>query len=176
MPSTSKKQHNLMAAVANNPKFAKKVGIAQSVGKDFINANKGKKFKEGGEMKEKKMARGGKSGPAMPAAIMAQIAKSGIPRRMRPTQDVEAPVAPMMPQPPQPAAPMRKGGKVKKMAKGGPTMDASIEKGEKSTGHGEHSVQERGKTKGTIIKMAKGGFVKAADGIAQRGKTKGKLC
>jgi hypothetical protein len=26
MPSKSKKQHNLMAAVANNPKFAKKVG------------------------------------------------------------------------------------------------------------------------------------------------------
>jgi hypothetical protein len=25
MPSKSKKQHNLMAAVANNPKFAKKV-------------------------------------------------------------------------------------------------------------------------------------------------------
>jgi hypothetical protein len=26
MPSKSKKQHNFMAAVANNPKFAKQVG------------------------------------------------------------------------------------------------------------------------------------------------------
>ena len=48
MPSVSKKQHNLMAAVANNPKFAKKVGIPQKVGKDFTEADKGKKFKKGG--------------------------------------------------------------------------------------------------------------------------------
>jgi hypothetical protein len=52
MPSTSKKQHNFMAAVANNPKFAKKVGVAQSVGKDFNTADKGKTFKEGGAMKD----------------------------------------------------------------------------------------------------------------------------
>lgn len=54
MPSVSKKQHNLMAAVANNPKFAKKVGIPQSVGEDFTKADKGKKFKRGGEMAESK--------------------------------------------------------------------------------------------------------------------------
>ena len=51
MPSVSKKQHNFMAAVANNPKFAKKVGIPRSVGEEFLTADKGKKFKEGGEMK-----------------------------------------------------------------------------------------------------------------------------
>ena len=51
MPSVSKKQHNLMAAVAHNPAFAKKVGIPQSVGMDFNKADKGKKFKEGGTMK-----------------------------------------------------------------------------------------------------------------------------
>ena len=48
MPSVSKKQHNLMAAVANNPKFAKKVGIPRSVGEDFMEADKGKKFRSGG--------------------------------------------------------------------------------------------------------------------------------
>ena len=48
MPSTSKKQHNFMAAIANNPAFAKKVGVPQSVGKDFIAADKGKKFGSGG--------------------------------------------------------------------------------------------------------------------------------
>ena len=37
-----------MAAVAKNPAFAKKVGIKQSVGQDFLTADKGKKFKEGG--------------------------------------------------------------------------------------------------------------------------------
>ena len=48
MPSKSKAQHNLMEAVAHSPKFAKKVGISQSVGKDFAKADEGKKFKDGG--------------------------------------------------------------------------------------------------------------------------------
>ena len=48
MPSTSKKQHNFMAAIANSPAFSKKVGIPQSVGKDFTVADKGRKFRTGG--------------------------------------------------------------------------------------------------------------------------------
>lgn len=35
MPSTSDKQRRFMAAVAHNPRFAKKVGVPQSVGEDF---------------------------------------------------------------------------------------------------------------------------------------------
>jgi hypothetical protein len=57
MPSVSKKQHNFMAAVAKNPKFAKKVGIPRSVGEEFLTADKGKKFKEGGTMKHSDMAK-----------------------------------------------------------------------------------------------------------------------
>jgi hypothetical protein len=49
MPSHSKKQHNFMEAVAHSPKFAKKVGVPQSVGKDFSAADKGMKFKRGGK-------------------------------------------------------------------------------------------------------------------------------
>ena len=49
MPSVSKKQHNFMAAVANNPAFAKKAGVPQSVGKEFSNADKGRKFSKGGD-------------------------------------------------------------------------------------------------------------------------------
>lgn len=48
MPSKSPEQHKLMLAVAHNPKFAKKVGIPVSVGKDFAKADEGKKFKHGG--------------------------------------------------------------------------------------------------------------------------------
>lgn len=48
MPSKTKKQAKFMAAVANSPKFAKKAGVPQSVGRDFANADKGKTFKEGG--------------------------------------------------------------------------------------------------------------------------------
>lgn len=46
MPSKSKAQHNLMNAVAHNKKFAKKVGISQNVGKEFVAADRGKHFKE----------------------------------------------------------------------------------------------------------------------------------
>ncbi len=55
MPSTSKKQHNFMAAVANNPSFAKKVGVPQSVGQDFTTADKGRKFSKGGDTMASKM-------------------------------------------------------------------------------------------------------------------------
>ena len=57
MPSVSKKQHNFMAAVAKNPGFAKKVGIPRSVGEEFLTADKGKKFREGGTMKHSDMSK-----------------------------------------------------------------------------------------------------------------------
>ena len=71
-----------MAAVANNPAFAKKAGVPQSVGKDFSNADKGKTFKRGGDMakanpfmemiaKKKEMAKGKKEMP------MKKMAKGG---------------------------------------------------------------------------------------------------
>jgi len=37
-----------MEAIAHSPSFAKKVGVPQSVGKDFSTADKGKKFAKGG--------------------------------------------------------------------------------------------------------------------------------
>ena len=56
MPAKSKKQEKFMQAVANNPKFAKKVGVPQSVGKEFT---KVKKYKPGGKVitPEKEKAR-----------------------------------------------------------------------------------------------------------------------
>ena len=47
MPSKSPKQHRLMEAVANNPKFAKQVGIPQKVGKEFAAADKRKSAPKG---------------------------------------------------------------------------------------------------------------------------------
>ena len=84
MPSVSKKQHNLMAAVAHNPSFAKKVGIPQSVGMDFNKADKGKKFKGGGmnDMKQdmpmmKKVA---KQEVKVHEKSMHKMAKGGVTR------------------------------------------------------------------------------------------------
>jgi hypothetical protein len=95
MPSTSKKQHNFMAAIAHNPAFAKKVGVPQSVGKDFNKADKGKTFKEGGTMKK-------------PNPFMEMIAKKKEAAGKKPAKGA--------------AMPMKKGGAAcapKKMTKGG---------------------------------------------------------
>lgn len=41
MPSTSAKQHRTMEAAAHNPAFAKKMGIPQSVAREYVTADKG---------------------------------------------------------------------------------------------------------------------------------------
>jgi len=69
-----------MQAIAHSPDFAKKVGVPQSVGKDFATADKGKKFKEGGTMKSVDM----KKNPGMaklPTAVrnkMGYMKKGGM--------------------------------------------------------------------------------------------------
>jgi hypothetical protein len=110
MPSTSKKQHNFMAAVANNPAFAKKAGVPQSVGKDFTTADKNRKFKEGGDTMASKMNPG----------FMAMMAK-------------------------------KKAG-AKKMAGGGMAMGKV-----KTAAPSKDGVATKGKTKGAMVKMSKGG-------------------
>jgi hypothetical protein len=44
MPSKSPAQHRLMEAVAHDPGFAKKSGIPQSVGTDFVKSDAGRTF------------------------------------------------------------------------------------------------------------------------------------
>ena len=46
MPSHSDKQRRFMAAAAHDPAFAQRVGIPQSVARDFNQADKGKKLAE----------------------------------------------------------------------------------------------------------------------------------
>jgi hypothetical protein len=70
-----------MAAIANNPSFAKKVGVSQSVGSDFVKADKGRKFVKGGDMKESK---------AMVAKEMAFMKKKGAPKSMIKHEKAEA--------------------------------------------------------------------------------------
>jgi hypothetical protein len=133
MPSVSKKQHNFMAAVANNPKFAKKVGIPRSVGEEFLTADKGKKFKEGGEMKEAK---------AMVKKEISFMKKKGAPKSMLKHEMAEA-------------KGMKKGGMADCK-----TVAKKEVKGHEKRMHGMArggGVEIKGKTKGTMIKMKKGG-------------------
>jgi hypothetical protein len=65
-----------MAAVANNPAFAKKAGIPQRVGADFLKADKGRKFAKGGDMAKKFPPFMGKKSKAEEAKEMKVKAKS----------------------------------------------------------------------------------------------------
>ena len=119
MPSRTKKQARFMAAAAHNPAFAKKVGISQSVAKEFNQADKGRKFATGGEMKEDS-----KAYQAKEKRHVAAMKKAGVPKKIVREEEKEAG--------------LKKGGCVKKMARGG-------------------GVESKGKTKGKMIVMKKGG-------------------
>jgi hypothetical protein len=145
VPSVSKKQHNFMAAIAKNPAFAKKVGIPRSVGEEFLTADKGKKFRKGGEMKESK---------AMVKKEISFMKKKGAPASMIKHEKAEA-----------------KGMKAGGYAKGGMSECKTVAKKEvkshekrmhKMAGGGTASsradgVAVKGKTKGTMVRMMGGG-------------------
>ena len=65
MPSKSRKQARFMAAVANNPSFAKKAGVSQSVGREFADADKGRNFAGGGVMPSYYDSKAGRPGKAV---------------------------------------------------------------------------------------------------------------
>jgi hypothetical protein len=109
MPSTSKKQHNFMEAIAHNPAFAKKVGVPQSVGQDFATADKGKKFKESGM---KKMANGGITKEKMGSVKTAAPSRDGIASKGK-TKGTMVKMSGSTP------LGMKKGGMTKKMNMGG---------------------------------------------------------
>ena len=312
MPSKSAKQHRFMAAIAHNPAFAKKVGVSQSVGKDFTAADKGKRFAAGGMTRQKinkqdtkhgmmdmpfsslKKYTGMKSGGVMKRyAEGGELERLGEPQSFKdafreardnkvatftwngkkystalaPAKDVSAKSATQrmrsIPSGETNAgavtgrtSPMRdkalniraleeernigrenerrmdaedrnpdvdrilgtrigrtfkKGGSVKEskamvkkeveffkkkgapasmikhekaemkgMKRGGMTMRPKKDIARDQMGMAPYArgggIESKGKTKGTMIRMASGGFVRSADGIASKGKTKGKMC
>ena len=189
MPSKSKAQHNLMAMVANDPKAAKRLGIPQSVGRDYVEADKGRKFGSGGSMKESKM---------MMKKEVSFMKKKGAPKSMIKHEEAEM-----------------EGKKMRKFAAGGSTKYADLQARQAATKAREeafrkaNSVEARaaaqraaraarsapppprpaapsggaaapaggmGAAGGTQAMMRKGGMAgsyrKAADGVAHKGKTK----
>ena len=57
MPSTSPKQHRFMEMIAHDPAAAKRVGVPQSVGKDFAKADGDTSFGHGGSVEHKQLAK-----------------------------------------------------------------------------------------------------------------------
>ena len=148
MPSVSKKQHNLMAMVANDPAAAKRMGIAQSVGQDFMKADKGKKFGSGSRadaqaVNKSKTNQGGQElfseggrmaeSKAMVKKEIGFMKKAGAPKSM--IKHEESEMKPM-----------------KKMANGGITtakMGAV-----RTAAPSKDGLAAKGKTKGTQVKMS----------------------
>ena len=73
MPSKSPSQHRLMAAVAHNPAFAKKVGIPTKVGKEFDSADKKVMAKGGGVN-----AAGNYTKPSLRKSIVSQVKSAAV--------------------------------------------------------------------------------------------------
>ena len=111
-----------MAAVANNPAFAKKAGVPQSVGKDFSVADKGRTFSKGGDMKHEDVK--------MDKKMMQKAVNKHEGR-------------------------LHKGAEMTKLSKGGmaPSKMGSVKSSSSRDG-----IATKGKTKGTMIKMTKGGM------------------
>jgi len=124
-----------MAMVANNPAAAKRVGVPQSVGKEFMKADKGKRFGSGSRAdaqainkpktnqgKQEFFSKGGDTmASKMNPGFMAMMAK-------------------------------KKGAPAKKMANGGITtakMGAV-----KTAAPSRDGMAAKGKTKGTMVKMS----------------------
>ena len=169
MPSKSKAQHNLMAGVAHNAAFAKKVGIPQSVGRDFAEADKGKKFSKGGTHTQPKRqsinqpkTQHGEQALFKQGGIMAtKMGKPTMKAGMSMAKDgMKKPMAGMMG--------MKKGGI--KMADGG--MPMVMKDGQKVPAF---AADGKGKMKhgGKVHKMMGGGMAKGG-GVESKGKTKGK--
>lgn len=143
MPSVSKKQHNFMAAVAKNPSFAKKVGVPAKVGQEFLTADKGKKFREGGMALKPVDSEDNPGLSKLPTEVrnkMGYAKKGGLMKHSDIKQDM-----PMMEKVAKKAV---KGHEMRmhKMAAGGSVFRKSAD-----------GCATKGKTKGTQIKMAGGG-------------------
>jgi len=136
-----------MAMVANDPAAAKRTGVPQSVGQEYMKADKGLKFGKGSgtradlqkinrpktdQGKSELFSKGGdmKESKAMLGKEMAFMKKKGAPKSMIKHEMAEA-----------------------KMAKGGMTSMGKV----KTAAPSKDGIAVKGKTKGKMVKMAYGG-------------------
>lgn len=135
-----------MAAVANNPAFAKKAGVPQSVGAEFLKADKGRKFASGGRPDRQALnkpktnhgkmgffAQGGEIKDAKHGkAEVAFLERKGAPKSMIERE--------------------KKEYGMKKMASGG--ISTAKMGSVRTAAPSRDGVASKGKTKGTMVKMS----------------------
>ena len=152
-----------MAAVANNPKFAKKVGVSKSVGEEFMKADKGRKFKEGGALKQTDA----ETNPGLAKLPTEVRNKMGYMKKGGDVKESKAMVK-------KEVEFMKKKGAPASMIKHEKTEMTGMKKGGmadcKTAAKKEVKSHEK-----RMHGMANGGYVKSADGCATKGKTRGTM-
>lgn len=194
MPSKTKKQAKFMAAVANNPKFAKKAGVPQSVGKDFAKADKGRTFQEGGNVSIKSRLKSERNEMEEEERVMNRRPKDAQERK-----DKRREISRVNRE--ERADMLNMGGKVKGYMRGGKTqgyndrLDESM--GARNGSNSQSMASRRNESKGMEKSMGRGAYSGAstmmkkggkvgkskskssassrADGIAVKGHTKGRM-
>ena len=155
MPAKSKEQEKLMRAVANNPDFAKKVGIKQSVGKEFM-----KKYDKGGKVttpeKEKQRIKDMAKEERMKKILTEDMKTFGPKEESNPVKKKEGG---MLKTPDNPG--------LKKLPEGVRNKMGFMKKGGKI---GKGMTKNNYKKGGKVSSCSK-----RADGCAVRGKTKGRM-
>ena len=126
-----------MQAVANNPEFAKKVGVSTKVGKEFTKETKVKKYKDGGMSEEDKKMFGEKETDLPPPeGFKKSDDKKPVPA------DKKDSLGKLPTEVRNKMGYMKKGGEVKQMKKGGKVSSCS----KRADG-----CVVRGKTKGRMV-------------------------
>ena len=170
MPATSAKQKRFMDAAAHNPSFAKAAGIPVSVAKEFSGSSKGKTFGSGGSksradvqaINKPKTNHGesgffSKGGAMKPVDMKKNPGVAKLPTAVRNKmgfmkeggmahKDVKMDKGMMQKAVNKHEGRLHKGQPMTKLAGGG-TFRTSA-----------NGVAKQGKTKGTMIKMNKGGM------------------
>ena len=164
MPSKSAKQAKFMRAVSHSPKFAKKVGVPQSVGKDY-------------EMADKKKGKFGRGGPTnvepkgFKPLVRIDLERA---REDTATRDAEKRRYAAQKKAMEKKYPFNKYDDMGK-AKGGKVMKKSDKAGRALVKKSADTMGRAMMNKGGKC-YAKGGSASGrADGIAKKGKTRGKV-
>ncbi len=152
MPAVSEKQKKFMDAVAHNPAFAKKVGVPKAVGKDFSEASKGMKFGKGSKSRADAQA---VNKPKTNQGKNELFKEGG---EMKESKGMMKKEVSFMKKKGAPASMIKhemKEAGMKKMAKGG--MTASKMGAVKTAAPSRDGLAVKGKTKGKMVKMNMGG-------------------
>ena len=158
MPATSLKQKRFMDAAAHNPAFAKEAGIPVGVAQEFSKASKGQKFGDGSRPDRQGVAK-----PKTDHGKMNLFKEGGVMKKLFGGKETRA-----------------EEMKEAKALKSGKISPKDYVKGEKSEGHGAGAASKAKAIKSGALSPAKYGAEHAkkmarGGGIEVRGKTKGKM-